>query len=97
LLPPNTGGLNFFRSIVTFSRGSRPEFALRRPLEFRTVPSEADLHVGREFLLFAARFDAGNSQPLVVVNGSIAIIFEFRRGTHNHLLQNHSVPASRSH
>jgi hypothetical protein len=36
----STAGLNFFRSIVTFSRGSRPEFALRRPLEFHTVPSE---------------------------------------------------------
>jgi hypothetical protein len=53
LAATSTGGLNFFRSIVTFSRGSRPEFALRRPLEFRTVPSEGDLHVGREFLLFA--------------------------------------------
>jgi hypothetical protein len=42
----STGGLNFFRSIVTFSRGSRPEFALRRPLEFRTVSSEGALHVG---------------------------------------------------
>jgi hypothetical protein len=39
LAATSTGGLNFFRSIVTFSRGSRPEFALRRPLEFRTVPS----------------------------------------------------------
>jgi len=34
------GGLNFFRSIVTFPRGWRPEIALRRPLEFPTVPSE---------------------------------------------------------
>src|SRR5205085_160912 len=34
------GRLSFFRSIATFSRGSRSEFALRRPLEFRTVPSE---------------------------------------------------------
>jgi hypothetical protein len=42
----SAGGLNFFRSIVTFSRGLRPEFALRRPLEFRTVSSEGDLHVG---------------------------------------------------
>src|SRR4029077_12114343 len=41
LAATSIGGLNFFRSIVTFSRGSRPEFALRRPLEFRTVPSEA--------------------------------------------------------
>ena len=41
-----TDGLNFFRSIVTFSRCSRPEFALRRPLEFRTVRSDGDLHVG---------------------------------------------------
>src|SRR6266436_10021533 len=46
-------GLNFFRSIVTFPRGWRPEFALRRPLEFPTVPSEGDFHVGREFLLLA--------------------------------------------
>src|SRR5438105_5834632 len=45
--------LNFFRSIVTFSRGWRPEFALRRPLEFPTVPSEGDFHVGREFLPLA--------------------------------------------
>ena len=30
--------VNFFRSIVTFPRGWRPEFALRRPLEFPTVP-----------------------------------------------------------
>src|SRR4029450_3803317 len=40
LAATSTGGLNFFRSIVTFYRGSRPEFALRRPLEFRTGPSE---------------------------------------------------------
>src|SRR5436190_3875964 len=40
LAATSLGGLNFFRSIVTFSRGSRPEFALRRPLEFRTVPWE---------------------------------------------------------
>jgi hypothetical protein len=33
----DAGGLNFFRSIVTFSRGWRPEFALRQPLEFPTV------------------------------------------------------------
>jgi hypothetical protein len=32
----DAGGLNFFRSIVTFSRGWRPEFALRWPLEFPT-------------------------------------------------------------
>src|SRR5262249_31422645 len=49
----DAGGLNFFRSIVTFPRGWRPEFALRRPLEFPTVPSEGDFHVGREFLLLA--------------------------------------------
>jgi hypothetical protein len=36
----DAGGLNFFRSIVTFPRGWRPEFALRRPLEFPTVPSQ---------------------------------------------------------
>jgi hypothetical protein len=42
-----------FRSIVTFPRGRRPEFALRRPLEFPTVPSEGDFHVGREFLPLA--------------------------------------------
>src|SRR5215831_7053854 len=45
--------VNFFRSIVTFPRGWRPEFALRRPLEFPTVPSMGDLHVGREFLPLA--------------------------------------------
>ena len=45
--------VNFFRSIVTFPRGWRPEFALRRPLEFPTVPSVGDLHVGREFLPLA--------------------------------------------
>jgi hypothetical protein len=32
----DAGELNFFRSIVTFPRGRRPEFALRRPLEFPT-------------------------------------------------------------
>src|SRR5262249_7258801 len=47
----DAGGLNFFRSTVTFPRGWRPAFALRRPLEFPTVPSEGDFHVGREFLL----------------------------------------------
>ncbi|HEY1433039.1 MAG TPA: hypothetical protein VGF39_15645, partial [Stellaceae bacterium] len=47
------GGLNFFRSIVTFPRGWRPEFAVRRPLEFPTVPSEGDFHVGREFVPLA--------------------------------------------
>src|SRR5215475_1416115 len=54
----STGGLNFFRSIVTFSRGSRPEFALRRPLEFRTVSSEGDRMSGENscFSRFLVKF-----------------------------------------
>src|ERR1700758_4476786 len=47
------GGLNFFRSIVTFPRGWRPEFALRRPLEFPTGSFGGGFHVGRELLLLA--------------------------------------------
>ena len=53
LAATSTGRLNFFRSIVTFSRGSRPEFALRRPLESSTGSFGEAFHVGREFLLLA--------------------------------------------
>jgi hypothetical protein len=50
LAATSTGGLNFFRSIVTFSRGSRPEFALRRPLEFRTLGARSSIRNGPEIL-----------------------------------------------
>src|SRR5258708_2583327 len=52
-LSAGDGGAELFRSMVTFFRGSRPEFALRRPLEFPTGSFGGGFHVGREFLLLA--------------------------------------------